>query len=67
MNKIKHILLFGFLAFLISCQGKTPKEEKSDKSKPSTFSSFYVRFLQKENQTEATATFQNGMTQQSAK
>ena len=50
----------------MSCQTEAPKKEKSDKSKPSTFANFYVRFLQKEKQTEATATFQNGMTQQQA-
>lgn len=67
MKKTQHILLFGIIAFLMSCQPEAPKIEKSDKSKPSTFANFYVRFLQKENQTEATATFQNGMTQQKAK
>ena len=67
MKKIQLILLFGIITFLMSCQTESPKEEKSDKSKPSTFANFYVRFLQKENQTEATATFQNGMTQLQAK
>ncbi|MFK8009639.1 MAG: hypothetical protein AB8H03_24980 [Saprospiraceae bacterium] len=67
MEKIHCILLFGIITFLMSCQTEASKEEKSDKSKPSTFVNFYVRFLQKENQTEATATFQNGMTQQQAK
>lgn len=67
MKNLPHILLFGIITFLMSCQAEAPKEEKSDKSKPSTFANFYVRFLQKENQTEATAIFQNGMTQQQAK
>ncbi len=66
MKKIPFILLLGISTFLISCQTDSPKQEKSDKSKPSTFANFYVRFLQKENQTEATAAFQNGMTQQQA-
>jgi hypothetical protein len=66
MKKTTHILLFGIITFLMSCQSEAPKEEKSDKSKPSTFANFYVRFLQKEKQTKATATFQNGMTQQQA-
>ena len=67
MKKISYILLFGIITFLMSCQAEAPKEEKSDKSKPSTFANLYVRFLQNENQTEATAAFQNGMTQQQAK
>lgn len=67
MKKIPFLLLFGIIIFLMSCQTEAPKIEKSDKSKPSTFANLYVRFLQKENQTEATATFQNGMTQQNAK
>lgn len=66
MKKILHILLFGIITFLLSCQTEAPKEEKSDKSKPSTFANFYVRFFQTQNQTEATATFQSGMTQQQA-
>ena len=66
MKKIPLILLFGIISFLMSCQPEAPKEEKSDKSKPTTFANFYVRFFQTQNQTEATATFQNGMTQQQA-
>lgn len=66
MKNIQLILLFGILAFLMSCQPEATKEEKSDKTKPSTFANFYIRFLQKENQTEATAIFQNGMNQQKA-
>lgn len=66
MKKIQLFLLFGIITFLISCQTDASKEEKSDKSKPSTFANFYVRFLQKENQTKAIANFQNGMTQQQA-
>ncbi|MFK7773655.1 MAG: hypothetical protein AB8F94_16005 [Saprospiraceae bacterium] len=67
MNRTQHFLLFGIIAFLMSCQTEAPKIDKSDKSKPSTFANLYVRFLQKENHTEATATFQNGTTQQNAK
>ena len=67
MKKIPHILFFGIITFLMSCQTEAPKEEKSDKSKPSTFANFYVRFFQTQNKTEATAIFQNGMTQQQAK
>jgi hypothetical protein len=67
MKKIQPILLFGIITFLIACQTEAPKEEKSDQSKPSTFANLYVRFLQNENQTEATATFRYGMTPQQTK
>lgn len=67
MKKISSALIFGIITFLMSCQTEASKIEKSDKSKPSTFANLYVRFLQNENQTKATAIFQNGMTQQQAK
>lgn len=66
MKNLQFLFIFGFILTHCSCQTEAPKEETSDKSKPSTFASFYVRFLQNENQTEANATFQNGMTQQQA-
>ncbi len=66
MKKISQTLFFGIITFLMSCQAEAPKVEKSDKSKPSTFANFYVRFFQTQNKTEATAIFQNGMTQQQA-
>lgn len=67
MKNTPYILFLGFIAFLMSCQTEAPKQEKSDKSKPSTFANFYVRFFQTQNRTEATAIFQNGMTQQQSK
>lgn len=66
MKNLPLLFLFGIILTYCSCQTEAPKEETSDKSKPSTFASFYVRFLQNENQTEATATFRNGMTQRQA-
>lgn len=66
MKKISYFLLFGIIIFLMSCRTESSPKEKSDKSKPTTFANFYVRFLQSENQTEANATFQNGMTQPKA-
>ncbi len=66
MKKVPYILFFGIISFLLSCQTEAPKQEKSDKTKPSTFANFYVRFFQTQGRTEATAIFQNGMTQQQA-
>lgn len=63
MKNLKLTFLSIILILIVSCQSET---EKSDKTQPTTFVHFYMRFLQSDNQVKSTATFSRGMTQETS-
>ena len=65
MEKLK-LIIFATFFIMLGCQSETSEAPKHDKTKPTTFASFYVRYLQSDQKANAEARFSSGMTEESA-